>query len=441
MNNENLLNHLKSFDEEVFDLLQKEIHKQRYTLSLEPTVNAMSPLAAYLEGSLLTNSSLDRYGGHMSGIEELVCSRLRGIFKSEHAIARLGSIAAASRVVFLGLLQPGDRVLSFNMRKAEHCTGLNYSFENFGVDPDAQKVDWDAVTALAQRVKPRLIIFSPVSYPRIPNYEKLAEVARAVGAYLWVDIGQSVGLVAAGLLPSPVALADVVTFPTNDSLRGPDGAVILCKAAVAEKLDAAVENTGHSALHMNHLAALGIALYEASSSTFKRYGEQVIANAKALADALQQNGVRLLCGGTDTHLVLAAPGPSVHLKDAADELARAGLRVKLDEVPTMQEGRTLPALRLSSLNPTTRALKEADMATVGKLLAKVLTSNAAAGIPDNIQQEVGALIMVKPIFSHEWYVDIGEDADTFYDELNSSELHEHVAHARMSTIKKLFRWK
>ncbi len=440
MEKESLLNHLKGFDTEVFDLLQEEIRKQRYTLSLEPTVNAMSPLAAYLEGSLLTNSSLDRCGDQKSGIEELVCARLCRLFGSEHAIARLGGIAAASRVVFLSLLQPGDCVLSFNMRKAEHCAGLSYKFENFGIDPAAQKVDWDAVKALAERVKPRLIIFSPVSYPRIPNYEKLAEVARAVGAYLWVDIGQSVGLVAAGLLPSPVGLADVVTFPTNDSLRGPDGAVILCKKAIAGQLDATVENTGHSALHMNHMAALGIALHEAAGETCKAYGRQVLANAKALAASLAESGVTPLCGGTETHLVLAAPAPSVDLNDVASELARAGLRVKIDNVPTMQEGTTLPALRLSSLNPTTRALKEEDMATIGKLLAKFLTPSAA-GIPDNIQQEVSALVMTKPIFSREWYIDTEDSDDTFYDELNSSELHEHVAHARMNTIKRLFRWK
>ncbi|EFR39803.1 glycine hydroxymethyltransferase [Selenomonas sp. oral taxon 137 str. F0430] len=442
METDNLLNHLKGFDAEIFELLQEEIKQQRYTLSLVPTVNAMSPLAAYLEGSLLTNSTIERCGGRVSAIEELVCKRVRDLFGSEHAIVRFGSIAAASRVVFLGLLQQGDRVLSFNRRKEEHCAGLNYTFENFGIDPETQKVDWDAVMELAQRVKPRLIIFSPVSYPRIPNYAKLAEIAHAVGAYLWVDIGQNVGLIAAGLLPSPVAHADVVTFPTNDSLHGPDGAVVLCKEQLAGKLDAAVENTGHVALHMNHLAALGIALHEAASETFRAYGRQVIANAKALSVSLEQSGVKLLCGGTDTHLVLAVPADGIGLVDAAHKLAHVGLRVKTDNVPTMQEGVTLPALRLSSLNPTTRALKEEDMTTVGKLLAKILTGDASADIPENVRQEVAALIVIKPIFSREWYVDTeGDDESAFYDESNSGAVHEHVARARMNTIKKLFRWK
>ena len=441
METENLLNHLKGFDTEIFELLQEEIKQQRYTLSLVPTVNAMSPLAAYLEGSLLTNTTIERCGGRVSAIEELVRARVRNLFGSEHAIVRFGSIAAASRVVFLGLLQPGDRVLSFNRRKEEHCAGLDYAFENFGIDPAAEKVDWDAVSALAQRTKPRLIIFSPVSYPRIPNYAKLAEIAHAVGAYLWVDIGQSVGLIAAGLLPSPVAHADVMTFPTNDSLHGPDGAVVLCKEKLAGKLDAAVENTGHVALHMNHLAALGIALHEAASETFKAYGRQVIANAKALAASLTQNGAKLLCGGTETHLVLAAPAAGVKLVDTAHRLSRIGIRVKTDVVPTMEENRTLDALRLSSLNPTTRAFKEEDMTAVGKILARVLAAPPSDAALEEMRQETAALIISKPIFSNEWYVDTNADESAFYDESSAGAVHEHVARARMNTIKKLFRWK
>ena len=241
MKKETLLNHLKAFDPAVFGLLQDEVQRQRNMLSLVPTVNAMSPLAAYLVGSPLAGSSIESCSArHGNAAEELARTRAAELFNSEHAIVRLGNIAAASRVVFLGLLQPGDTVLSFNLRKQEHCAGLNYRFENYGIDPAAQRVDWDAVLAMAKELKPRLIIFSPVSYPRIPNYQRLAAVAREVGAYLWVDIGQCVGLIAAGLIPSPVPLADVVSFPTGDSLRGPEGAVLLCKKELADQLDTAV---------------------------------------------------------------------------------------------------------------------------------------------------------------------------------------------------------
>ena len=182
MKKEALLNHLKAFDPAIYNLLQEDIQRQRNTLSLVPTVNAMSPITSYLVGSPLAGLG-EGCGAHRrNAVEELAQKRAQELFGSDHAIVRLGNIAAASRVVFLGLLQPGDTVLSFNLRKQEHCAGLNYRFENYGIDPEEQKVDWDAVMAMAQELKPRLIIFSPVSYPRIPNYERLAAVARPSGS-------------------------------------------------------------------------------------------------------------------------------------------------------------------------------------------------------------------------------------------------------------------
>ena len=175
MKKEDLLSHLKAFDPTLYGFLQDESHRQRYTLSLIPTDSAMSPLAAFLEGSPLANSGAEVCTAHHEHfIEELVRTRAQELFHSGHAIVRLGSIAAASRVALLGLLQRGDTVLSFNMRKQEHCAGLEFHFENYGIDPTLQRVDWDEAAQIAERIKPRLIVFSPVSYPRIPNYERLA---------------------------------------------------------------------------------------------------------------------------------------------------------------------------------------------------------------------------------------------------------------------------
>jgi len=406
MKKEEMLQHLKALDPAIFTLLQDEIRRQRCTLSLIPTVNAMSPLAAFLEGSALANSTLETYtAAHTSSIEELVRTRAQDLFGSEHAIVRLGSIAAASRVAFLALLQPGDTVLSFNRRKEEHCAGLSYHFENFGIDPAAQRVDWDEVMQLAERVRPRLIIFSPVSYPCIPNYERLTEVARAVDAYLWVDIGQCVGLVAAGLIPSPVACADILSFPTNDALRGPDGAILLCKKEFAARLDAAVANTGHSSLHMNHLAALGVVLREAGSDSFRTYAAQVLKNAEVLARALADHGASVLCGGTDTNLVLASAGPGIDVFEAAKAIGEIGIRAKLGNIPTMNAGLFLHALRLSTSNPTTRGLREEDMAYVGSLLAKPLTSVLSPEEIAATREEITALVKDAPVFSEEWMGD------------------------------------
>ena len=439
MKKEDLLNHLKAFDPEVYTFLQDEIHRQRYALSLIPTESAISPLAAFLEGSPLANSGVESCTAqHGRFIEELVRTRAQELFGSEHAVVRLGNIAAASRVALLGLLQRGDTVLSFNLRKQEHCAGLDFRFENYGIDPSLQKVDWDEVTQIAERVKPRLIIFSPVSYPCVPNYERLAAVARAVGAYLWVDIGQCVGLVAAGLIPSPVALADVVSFPTNDSLRGPDGAILLCTKELAPQMDAAVANTGHISLHMNHLAALGFALHAAAQPRFRAYGEQVLANSRALAAALKEQGINLLAGGTETHLILAAPAAGVDIVDTVHALGRMGIYVKRDKIPTMRPEILLSALRLSTLNPTTRGLKEADMSIIADVLARTLSGKCPAEEEDAMRMKIAKLLMDKPTFSEEW-MNVDATSQTVAHSSDTGSVHEHVANERKTILKRLFK--
>ncbi len=435
MKKEEMLQHLKALDPAIFTLLQDEICRQRCTLSLIPTESAISPLAAFLEGSALANSTLDTYGAaHTSSIEELVRTRAQDLFGSEHAVVRLGGIAAASRVAFLALLHPGDTVLSFNRRKEEHCAGLNYHFESFGIDPVAQRVDWDEVMQLAARVRPRLIIFSPVSYPCIPNYEHLTAIARSVGAYLWVDIGQCVGLVAAGLIPSPVACADVVSFPTNDALRGPDGAILLCKKELAARMDAAVANTGHSALHMNHLAALGFALHAAAQPKFRTYGEQVLSSAAALAAALRERGIELLAGGTETHLLLAAPAAGVDLMESVRSLRRIGVYVKPDRIPTMRSEILLSALRLSTVGAVTRGLAPADMALVADVLACVLSGTCTDRKEDRLRMEVAKLLMDKPLFSEAWMNEVSAHVAAA-----PSSVHDHAAGERMSILKNLLR--
>ena len=439
MKKEDLLNHLKAFDPAVYTFLQDEIHRQRYTLSLVPTESTMSPLAAFLEGSPLANGGAEACAAqHEHYIEKLVRTRAQELFGSAHAVVRLGNIAAASRVALLALLRPGDTVLSFNLRKQEHCAGLDFHFENYGIDPTLQRVDWDEVAQIAERIKPRLIVFSPVSYPCIPNYERLAAIARAAGAYLWVDIGQCVGLVAAGLIPSPVALADIVSFPTNDSLRGPDGAILLCTKEIAPQLDASVANTGHIALHMSRLAALAFALHAAAQPKFRAYGEQVLANSKALAAALEKRGGSLLCGGTETHLVLAAPAPGVDLTDVVRTLAQIGLYVKPDRIPTMRAELILSALRLSTLSPTTRGLTEGDMEIIADALAHALSGAVSEMQQDVLRMNIGKLIMDKPLFSDRW-MNLNAMAHAAAPVTGEGiAVHTHAASERRNILKNLF---
>ena len=408
MKREEVVNHLKTFDPEIYGLLEEERQRQRYTLSLMPNMNAMSPFAKYLEGSVLTNSFFDRHDETTSGglhLDAIVRARAVELFHCDHAIVRLGNIVAASRVVFQALLESGDTVLSFNLRKKDHVAGLSYDFENYGIEPGTQEIDWGAVREQAERVKPRLIIFSPVSYPRTIDYQILYEIAQTVDAYLWVDISQSVGLVAAKLVPSPVPLADVVTFSTRDSLRGPDGAVLLTKRDIAARMDAAVINTGHEALHMNHLAALGVVLREAGSDRYRSYAAQVVQNAQVLARTLADHGASVLCGGTDTHLVLASAAAGIDTAAAVKAIGQMGIRVKTDNVPTMNSGLFLHALRLSTSNPTTRGMREEDIAYIGSLLAKPLTTVLTPEEIEKTRQEIVALVKDAPVFSEEWMGD------------------------------------
>ena len=408
MKREEVANHLKTFDPEIYGLLEEERERQRYTLSLMPNMNAMSPFAKYLEGSVLTNSFFDRHDETTSGglhLDAIVRARAVELFHCDHAIVRLGNIVAASRVVFQALLESGDTVLSFNLRKKDHVAGLSYNFENYGIEPGTQEIDWGAVREQAERVKPRLIIFSPVSYPRTIDYQILYEIAQTVDAYLWVDISQSVGLVAAKLVPSPVPLADVVTFSTRDSLRGPDGAVLLTKRDIAARMDAAVINTGHEALHMNHLAALGVVLREAGSDRYRSYAAQVVQNAQVLARTLADHGASVLCGGTDTHLVLASAAAGIDTAAAVKAIGQMGIRVKTDNVPTMNSGLFLHALRLSTSNPTTRGMREEDIAYIGSLLAKPLTTVLSPEEIEKMRQEIVALVKDAPVFSEEWMGD------------------------------------
>lgn len=405
MQSQTLTESLASFDPEIYGLLQDEIQKQRFTLSLLPTSNAVSPFSAYLKGSIFGNGHLDYHGVHSRlELEKIAAGRAEKLFVAAHAIVRVADIAAASRVVFHGLLNAGDRVLSFNRRKSEHCSGgqMQYNFFSFGIEPDTEQVDLDRVEQLARAEKPQLIIYSPVNYPRSLDYARLKEIAAGVGAYLWVDISQNAGAVAAGCAPTPVPFADVVTFPTGDSLHGPQGAVILTTEALAGQMDKTVLDTGHSMVKKNVLAALATSFLEAGSETFKGYCLQVLKNAKALEQGLRDAGVKTLCGDTESHLVLACLPAGVAAENMAEKMGQAGFMVKGDNMLTSDKGKSFPILRLSALDPTTRAMKEASLQAVGRLLGEIILTGGAEAAQKKAKAQIRAMLSDKPLFSEEW---------------------------------------
>lgn len=405
MQNQTLTESLAAFDPEIYELLQEEIQKQRFTLSLLPTSNAVSPFSAYLKGSIFGNGHLDHHAvqSHMK-LEEIAEKRAAKLFGADHAIVRISDIAAASRVVFQALATTGDTILSFNRRKREHCIGehLQYDFISFSIEPETERIDLDRVEQLAKARNPRLIIYSPVNYPRHLDYARLKAIAKEAGAYLWVDIGQNAGAVAAGCAPSPVPYADVVTLPTGDSLHGPQSAVILTSKELAENMDKAVLDTGHSMVKKNVLAALATTFLEAGSAAFKAYCEQVLKNTKAMEKGLHDAGIRTLCGDTESHLVLACLPEGKETADMVEKLREAGFLVKGDTMLTADDSVTYPILRLSALEPTTRALKETSLQTVGRLLGEFIQCGDDAAVQQKTKNQIRAILMGKPLFSDEW---------------------------------------
>ena len=418
MSNEKLLHNLKTFDPELWEVLQTSLTRQLNTLSLIPTTNAASPFASYLRGSTLGNDFLDHHAAeHCSKLEKMAIRRACALFRAEHAIVRIGNPAVASRVVLQALAHPEDTILSFNLRKQEHCTGsqMQYRFVKFGVEPDTLTIDFGKVRALAHQYRPKIIIFSPVNYPKNIDYAELRKISDEVGAYLWIDLGQNSGLVAAGKIDSPVPYADVATFAASDALHGPQSGIILSKQRFAELLDQTVIDTGHVSLKKNVLAALVVIFREATCEEYGDYAQQVLDNARALERGLKKAGCHLLCSPTENHLVLLHLPESQNGLQAAENLKQAGLLVKPEVLMTADDSISYPILRLSSLDATTRSLQEEDMEKVGQTLGDFLHSPQDSAAQKAVSKVIRKMVENLPLFSEDWLPELEsmseDDAD------------------------------
>jgi len=401
--NKKLFERLQRFDCELCDLLKISLDRQLYTLSLIPTDSAASPLSQYIKGSAIGNDFIGQYSAlHYSQIEQLAVKRCSELFGAEHAIVRTGNAAAASRVVLLTFAKAGDKILSFNLRKKEHCTGeqMNYEFVKFAVEPKDFRMDYEAVRSLANRHKPALIIYSPVNYPHNIDYKKLRAIADEVGANLWIDLGQNAGLIVAKKIPSPVPYADVATFSASDSLHGPQSGIILSKNKFGGALEQKLIDTGHVSLKKNVLASLAITFREIACEEYEDYAAQILKNARALENGLKKSGAEVLISPTENHLVLVKINQDG--KQLEEKLAEGGLLVKAEKLMTIDENITYPVLRLSSLDPTTRGVDERDMFTVGQTLGKFLQSKQDAQAIKSVSKVVKEMVEDLPLFSEEW---------------------------------------
>ncbi len=408
---------IKNADAEVYEAMKQELDRQRGNIELIASENFVSPAVMAAVGSHLTNKYAEGlpgkryYGGcqYVDIVENLAIERCKQLFGCDHANVQPHSGAQANTAVYFALLQPGDTILGMNLSHGGHLThgspvnisGKYFKIVPYGVSKEDERIDYDALEALALEHKPKMIVAGASAYPRIIDFPRLREIADKVGAYLMVDIAHIAGLVAAGLHPSPVPYADIVTTTTHKTLRGPRGGVIMCKEQFAKAIDKAVFPGMQGGPLMHVIAGKAVAFKEALSDEFKAYQKQVVANAAAMADEFAKCGVRLVSGGTDNHLML------VDLRNK--NMTGKELEKMLDEVNITVNKNTIPfeetspfitsGIRVGTPSITSRGFKEEDARLVARLIAKIISEKEGAF--DFVRAEVKKLCEKYPLYAND----------------------------------------
>lgn len=388
--------HLMQEDPELYASMERELQRQRDHIELIASENFTSRAVIEAMGSYLTNKYAEGYPGaryyggcdYVDEVERLAIDRAKKLFGAEHANVQPHSGAQANVAVYAALLQPGDRILGMDLAHGGHLThgskasvtGRYYEAHHYGVSAETETIDYDELARIAREVRPKLIVAGASAYPRFIDFKRFREIADEVGAYLMVDMAHIGGLVAGGAHPSPVPYADVVTSTTHKTLRGPRGAIILCKAELAKKIDSGVFPRTQGGPLMHIIAAKAVCLKEASEPAFEAYAHQIVKNAAVLADTLQKGGVRLVSGGTDNHLMLmdvlsrGRNGAEVQeLLDAAHITANKNA-IPFDTLPVSQTS----GVRLGTAASTTRGMGEAEMQQIGRLICRLIDEREAA---------------------------------------------------------------
>ena len=403
-------------DKKIHELIQKEISRQQNGLVLIPSENYASPEVLRAMGTPLSNKYSEGYPGkrYYSGnefideIESLAIGRAKKLFNAEHANVQPHSGSQANAAVYLALLKPGDKVLGFDLKAGGHLThgspvnfsGQTYNFAFYGVDAKTELIDFAEVEKAALEFKPKLIIASTTAYSRTLDFEKFSAIAKKVGAYLLGDIAHIAGLVIAGEHPHPFPFCDVVTTTTHKTLRGPRGGLILCQKELAEKIDKAVLPGTQGGPLDNIIAAKAICFEEALQPEFKKYQRQIILNARAMAEEFIKQGIRIVSGGTDNHLlVLDISDISADSKKLQDELDKLGLYVNRNSIPNDPRPPYNPSgIRLGSPAITTRRFGEKEAALAANLVARLIKNIDDQKIKEEVKKEVQKLVKKFPIY-------------------------------------------
>ena len=383
-------------DPEVYASMMRELQRQRDHLELIASENFVSEAVMQAMGSHLTNKYAEGYPGaryyggcqYVDEVETLAIERAKKLFGAEHANVQPHSGSQANMAVYLALLQPGDTILGMDLSHGGHLThgsrasisGKYLNAQFYGVDPETETINYDSVLQRAEEVRPKIIIAGASAYPRFIDFAKMREIADAVGAYLMVDMAHVAGLVAAGVHPSPVPYAHIVTTTTHKTLRGPRGALILCKEELKKKINSAVFPGTQGGPLMHTIAAKAVCFGEALQPAFKEYQTQVVRNAAALAGSLQANGVRLVSGGTDNHLMLADVMSKGKTGAEVQELLdAANITANKNTIPfDTQSVKLTSGMRFGSPAVTSRGLKEAEMREVGGFIARLIEEGESA---------------------------------------------------------------
>ncbi|MEY3265919.1 MAG: hypothetical protein RLY19_118 [Actinomycetota bacterium] len=405
-------------DTEVFALLEVERIRQTTGLQLIASENFTSPAVMKATGSILTNKYSEGYPGkryyggnvNVDEIEALAISRVKELFGADHANVQPHSGASANMAVYLGLLNPGDTVLGLSLDHGGHLThgspvnasGILYDFKSYGVKKGEERIDFDEMRELALKHRPKMIVAGTTSYPRRLDPEPFKAIADEVGALLMFDIAHLAGLVAGGAHPNPVPFADVVTFTTHKTLRGPRGGCILSKAEHAQAIDKAVFPGSQGGPLEHAVAAKAVAFREALDPSFKVYAHQIVKNASALAAALTNEGFRLVSGGTDTHLMVVDLRPfdaECTGKVAQLVLDEAGITLNKNTVPDDPRSPFVTSgVRIGTPSVTTQGMTEAEMPLIAQYIAEALRHREDAAAVAGVRAKVAALCAKFPVY-------------------------------------------
>ena len=412
-----LLKNLDVVDTEIQEAINKELSRQRDKLEMIASENIVSKAVMQAQGSVLTNKYAEGYPGkryyggceYVDVVEQLAIDRAKKLFGAEYANVQPHSGAQANTAVYFALLQPGDTILGMNLTDGGHLThgspvnisGKYFKIIPYGVDKETERIDYDELERLAKEHQPKLIVGGASAYSRVIDFERMAQIAKSVGAYLMIDMAHIAGLVAAGLHPSPVPYADVVTTTTHKTLRGPRGGLILCRdAEFGKQFNKAIFPGIQGGPLMHVVAAKAVAFKEALSDEFKVYQQQVLDNAKALADELVKKGFRIVSSGTDNHLMLVdLRSKNITGKEAQFLLDEIGITANRNTIPFEPLSPFVTSgIRLGTPALTTRGLKEEDIREVADIIADVIENREDSAVIETTKAKVQAICKKFPLY-------------------------------------------